>query len=166
MEKVYEEKQKLGNVVCPVCGRYIFEKWYDICPICGWENDEDQYLDPQSDMMANMLSLEEYRNWWNQKLIDNPNYIFNENDYPRKGKMICPICGEYTLKWDWDKCKVCGWENDQEQFEDHDRLYGNPYSFNDYKKWWHNMRQKNPNYIFKKEDLPKLGWNSDDYSHD
>lgn len=46
------------NVLCPVCERHTFE-WendFDICPVCGWENDGAQGADPDYWGGANDLS--------------------------------------------------------------------------------------------------------------
>lgn len=44
------------KIVCPVCGNFSFEQRhdYDICDVCGWENDE--YYERGG---ANYLSLNE-----------------------------------------------------------------------------------------------------------
>jgi hypothetical protein len=47
------------NVQCPVCGQHTFE-WendFDICPVCGWENDGVQGADPDYWDGANDLSV-------------------------------------------------------------------------------------------------------------
>lgn len=53
-----EEKYK-----CPVCGEYELEECgiYDICPICGWEDDPLQYRHPNYKGGANDMSLNEAR---------------------------------------------------------------------------------------------------------
>lgn len=49
-------------ISCPVCGKYTFraEGDYDICPVCGWENDDIQ-IDYPDETGANELSLNDYR---------------------------------------------------------------------------------------------------------
>ena len=45
---------------CPVCKDYFFsEEEYEICPICGWEDDPVQRKDPDFAGGANTLSLNE-----------------------------------------------------------------------------------------------------------
>ena len=46
---------------CPVCGRHIFEEMdaYEICPVCGWEDDPSQRRDPDLAGGANKMSLNE-----------------------------------------------------------------------------------------------------------
>lgn len=49
-----------SNTLCPVCGRtHVAE--YDICNICGWENDPVQASKPTLPGGANQMSLEEAR---------------------------------------------------------------------------------------------------------
>ena len=57
------ENKKERNKECPVCGRYVFEKKgdYEICPVCGWENDALQEADADFKGGANKLSLNEAR---------------------------------------------------------------------------------------------------------
>ena len=53
-----EEKHK-----CPVCGLYEFEEInsYDVCEICGWEDDDLQEKRPDYEGGANRMSLNEAR---------------------------------------------------------------------------------------------------------
>lgn len=48
---------------CPVCGKHYFEEEnsFDICPICGWENDGVQADDHNYAGGANHLSVNEAR---------------------------------------------------------------------------------------------------------
>ncbi|MBR5740635.1 MAG: hypothetical protein IKX81_04980 [Firmicutes bacterium] len=57
--RFFHKKQYL----CPVCGRYHFEERnaYEICPVCGWEDDPVQRQDPDFEGGANELSLNQYR---------------------------------------------------------------------------------------------------------
>ena len=51
---------------CPVCEKYIFEEGphsYEICPICGWEDDLSQVVYPESSG-ANKESLNRYKEMW------------------------------------------------------------------------------------------------------
>ena len=51
------------KIKCPVCGKYEFNDLndFDICPVCGWENDVIQLEDPDYDGGANHISLNEAR---------------------------------------------------------------------------------------------------------
>ena len=46
---------------CPVCGKYEFEKYdsFDICEVCGWEDDGLQENRPDYSGGANSMSLNE-----------------------------------------------------------------------------------------------------------
>jgi hypothetical protein len=53
-------------IKCPVCGEYEFrlKSDYDVCDVCGWENDGLQMAKPDYDGGANALSLNEARAEW------------------------------------------------------------------------------------------------------
>lgn len=54
------------KIKCPVCGQYEFEEKddFDICDVCGWENDGLQYDKPDYWGGANDMSLNQYKNAW------------------------------------------------------------------------------------------------------
>lgn len=47
------------RTICPVCGKHHFEEedFYEICPVCGWEDDGIQRDDPDYTGGANKMSL-------------------------------------------------------------------------------------------------------------
>lgn len=49
--------------ICPVCEKHKFENdnHFEICPICGWEDDAVQRKYPDFPEGANGMSLNEYR---------------------------------------------------------------------------------------------------------
>ncbi|HPE59546.1 MAG TPA: CPCC family cysteine-rich protein [Thiolinea sp.] len=53
------------SYACPCCGYLTFDEeppgTFEICPICGWEDDEAQFRDTTYDGGANVVSLEEAR---------------------------------------------------------------------------------------------------------
>lgn len=55
-------KIKEGQI-CPVCNKHKFSEYdsYEICPICGWEDDGVQRDDPDYPEGANGMSLNEYK---------------------------------------------------------------------------------------------------------
>ena len=46
---------------CPVCGKHYFNEAgaYEICPVCGWEDDPLQRKEPDFKGGANSMSLNE-----------------------------------------------------------------------------------------------------------
>ena len=57
---------------CPVCGEYEFEidNDFDVCEVCGWENDGVQFDDPDYRGGANDENLNEARAAWAKKEKD------------------------------------------------------------------------------------------------
>lgn len=58
---------------CPVCGEYEFEERdsFDMCPVCGWFDDNLQLIEP--DLSGrNKLCLNEYRKKWQAGEIEPP----------------------------------------------------------------------------------------------
>lgn len=53
---------------CPVCGKYEFaqDNDFDVCDVCGWENDGVQLDDPDYEGGANEMSLNEAREAYRQ----------------------------------------------------------------------------------------------------
>lgn len=79
-------KNKCTN--CPVCCEYEFEypDDYDICPVCGWENDGVQRDDPTYWGGANNLSVNE------SKIVYN---LLNHNE---KSKWVLKLLDEYKKR--------------------------------------------------------------------
>ena len=64
MDKVIKTLSNVFVFKCPVCGKYTFQSGpgsYEICPVCGWEDDKAQYKDPNLKGGANRFSLKEYK---------------------------------------------------------------------------------------------------------
>ncbi len=59
-----KKKDEPKKYKCPCCGYYTFEKkerTYDICPVCFWEDDPEQFNNPMLPSGANHVSLAEAR---------------------------------------------------------------------------------------------------------
>lgn len=56
-------------IKCPVCGEYEFamDDDYDVCEVCGWENDGLQMDEPDYRGGANPESLNERKAEWEKK---------------------------------------------------------------------------------------------------
>jgi uncharacterized Zn finger protein (UPF0148 family) len=52
---------------CPVCGQYVFEMDFDLCPVCDWQHDRVQEIEPDLAGGANKESLNEAKNAWKIK---------------------------------------------------------------------------------------------------
>jgi|LGVF01.2.fsa_nt_gb hypothetical protein len=76
------------KMICPVCEEYEFEESsdYDICDICGWENDGLQNDDPDYWGGANSLSVNESKKVYS---------LLNQND--KKQRML-DILVEYKRR--------------------------------------------------------------------
>lgn len=63
-------------------------------------------------------------------------------------EIVCPVCGNYILKDEFDICRVCFWENDYFQFQNPGFNGGaNHLSLNDYEKWWDYLEEVMPKLI-------------------
>ncbi len=63
LRSLRDRKQKRAALLCPVCGKHRFResgKW-EVCPVCGWEDEPLARRDPDFSGGANELSLNEYR---------------------------------------------------------------------------------------------------------
>ena len=56
------EREKNGKM-CPVCGKFKFEydDFFEVCDVCGWEDDGLQRDDPDYEGGANVMSLNQMR---------------------------------------------------------------------------------------------------------
>ena len=75
-----EHKPEPTPHMCPICGKYEFEDdgSFDICIYCGWEDDNLQTADPNYAGGANELSLNEYKKQYEEKIKNNPNYVWED----------------------------------------------------------------------------------------
>ena len=59
---IIKKKDEPKKYKCPCCGYFTFEKKdrvYDICPVCFWEDDPEQFKNPTLHNGANKVSLAE-----------------------------------------------------------------------------------------------------------
>lgn len=70
----------LDDKPCECCGKAKVAIGYnDVCPICGWEDDEFQCDDPDLEGGANELSLNQYRAWYRKKIKKQPDWIWHND---------------------------------------------------------------------------------------
>lgn len=62
----------LSEHLCPVCGQTVFSAHdsFEICHVCGWEDDGFQFNHPDFDGGANVDSLNDYRKKWQERQAD------------------------------------------------------------------------------------------------
>lgn len=55
---------------CPCCGKKTLEEqdFYNICPVCGWEDDPGQHEHPADAIGANDMSLNQAREAYRKRL--------------------------------------------------------------------------------------------------
>lgn len=58
----------INGQLCPVCGKFRFleDDNFEICKVCGWEDDGLQRDDPDLAGGANVISLNQAREVWKQ----------------------------------------------------------------------------------------------------
>lgn len=76
----YMDSFRYNDSICPVCGENSFEPDYRYCYKCGWKYNFVQAEFPDYDCSSNKLSLNEYKNNYNQLLKNNPNYMWKNTD--------------------------------------------------------------------------------------
>jgi ribosomal protein L37AE/L43A len=118
--------KQVKEMVCPICGEFYFSKLSEEeindgetpnsiqCRHCGWYYDLEQIDNPNLKNQSNKLSLIEYKKMYQEKIKEDKNYdYFNENFFADEHHK-CPVCGEYTFKRfsSFDVCPICGWEDD------------------------------------------------------
>ena len=151
--------KRFKPMMCPVCGNFYFsEPLEDFkeaeleeylsgnvqCLKCGWIYDLDQAENPDSRDGFNEMSLTEYKEWYQTKIKENPDYDYQEENMPNPVPHKCPVCGEYEFKNidSHDICPVCGWE-DEDYF---DGGGANEMSLKEAKKDFANKRANDPLY--------------------
>lgn len=67
----------MSKKLCKCCGIGFVDAEtdsFDICPICGWEDDEGQNAYPDLEGGANGYSLNQYRQWFFDERKKDPNF--------------------------------------------------------------------------------------------
>ena len=63
-----DESPKEERYPCVCCGSLTMEEQppgtYQVCPVCGWEDDKAQYRDPDYAGGANEMSLNQAKEVW------------------------------------------------------------------------------------------------------
>ncbi len=153
---------------CPICHEYYFAddtdlekedpdyegKQDDYCLHCGWKYDLYQFEHPEVANMINELSLIEYKRWFGNKLIEDPDYDYSEDEY-EPTPHVCPVCGKYKFPdiGSFDICPYCGWEDDELMEAEPNEWAGcaNPLCLTDYRKDYLEKIKENPNYKWNKK---------------
>ncbi len=166
--------RKINPMLCPVCGKFEFEELDDLyyehlgindanefqCRECGWYYDLEQTNDPDLENQANEMSLNQYRAWYQEKLKENPDYEYWEEQAGDPEPHPCPLCGEYMFPDEGSDeiCPICGWQDTGfEEFPDEPDSEGQP-TFNQHKKIFEEARQKDPNFRWKECKNKKELW--------
>ncbi len=151
---------------CPVCPHYYFEddddeekampdypgKEDETCRYCGWRYDLKQTQNPDLKEGLNEMSLNEYRQWYADKLKEDPDYDYGIATYVITPH-ICPVCSLYTFEDldSFDICQYCGWEDCGLMEANPDDYEGcpNELTLNDYKKRYKKLLKLKPTYKYK-----------------
>ncbi len=70
MDEMMQEIAEAEELRCPCCGQHFFSEKnaFEICPVCGWEDDRVQREDPDFAGGANKMSLNEAKKAFRAKL--------------------------------------------------------------------------------------------------
>lgn len=152
--------KQIKPMLCPVCGKFYFSELLEDeikegqtpnttqCSRCGWFYDLEQVANPELKHESNEMSLNEYIEWYKNKIKDDPTWeyyqVFIGNPEPHK----CPLCGEYEFKdsLTYDICPVCGWEDNGLETDPNYKTHPSQMSFNERKEWFEKQRKINPKF--------------------
>lgn len=163
----YPKLPQIEPIVCPVCKKYRFEKLTieDIfcgitpdkiaCKLCGWHYDINQQDHPDIEHGANAMSLNAYRLWYQQTLVQDPNFKYFEEQtrHYTAHPHLCPVCGKHKFSdiASHEICPYCGWEDDNLMEDEPDKWEGcsNDLCLNDFIQRYKTLINKNPHYRYK-----------------
>lgn len=147
---------KYKPMMCPVCNEFFFSEMQEgddylefYCSRCGWNYDLHQAENPDSSDGENEMSVNEYREWYQGKLKENPDYDYEEENAPDPIPHKCPVCGKYEFadEASFDICPYCGWEDDPVMEAEPDYTGGANYlCLNDFRKQYQRLLAENPKY--------------------
>ena len=156
-----KDLKQIKPMMCPVCGKFYFSELSDVdveqlhltpnttqCRKCGWFYDLEQIADPNLKNQSNIMSLNEYKEWYQNKLKENKKWEFYLDFIGEPEPHKCPVCGEYEFKdvLSSDICPICGWEDTG--FEEKPDAKPSPYmmSLNERKAWFIEQRKLDPQF--------------------
>ena len=121
-------------MICPVCERFYFSELQDgddidslQCTKCGWKYDYDQAADHDLKNGKNVKSVNEYTQWYQEMIAENPEYDYSYDHRSPKEPHRCPVCGKHLFRDrdSFDVCPICGWVDDGLMEEEPERWAGN-----------------------------------------
>lgn len=159
-------KSDYKPMVCPVCSDFYFSDLTEEdrlgdpfqCSQCGWIYSLKQVEEPNWEDPNVNYSLNEYRERYRQKKMNDPSYNYSEDTYDAVPH-LCPVCGKTSFPdhASFEVCPVCGWEDDPVMEEEPNDWAGsaNDLCLNDYRKRYYETIEKNPAYRFDQYGLPQ-----------
>lgn len=158
--------KQIKPMLCPVCGKFYFSELNDDeiaegetpnttqCSRCGWFYDLEQLDDSNLKKESNEMSLNEYKEWYKNKIEENPNWEYYQDFIGEPEPHKCPLCGEYEFKDSlcYDICPVCGWEDNGFENDPNYKTHPTQMSFNERLIWFSEQRKINPKYKWSKDE--------------
>jgi hypothetical protein len=96
----------------------------------------------------NDMSVNEYKEWFENKVKENPEYDYFEEHIPDPKPHKCPVFGEYVFadELSSDICPAYGWEDIGYEEEPDEKPSEYMMSFNERLLCFKEQRKKNPKY--------------------
>lgn len=152
--------KQIKPMLCPICGKFYFSELSEDeiddgetpnttqCSKCGWFYDLEQVANPDLKNESNKMSLNQYKEWYKQKIKENPKWEYYLDFVGKPEPHVCPVCGEYTFKsiLSYDICPICGWEDYGFENDPDNKPNSSMMSLNERKKWFEEQRKLNPKF--------------------